>query len=71
MRVSLRRLKEMVAKEMQSETEERKKPLVKPARGGYHVRKEVPVKGYWREDEDGTRTWVPAHEEDSVSLDET
>ena len=45
--------------------------LVKPARGGYHVEKPESVEGYWRDNEDGTRTWVKRHksESDTLALD--
>jgi hypothetical protein len=69
MRLTLRRLRKIISEEIVAEG--KKKPLVKPARGGYHVEKPESVEGYWRDNKDGSRTWVKQHksESDTLALD--
>lgn len=46
----------------------RRKALVKPGRGGFRVDKPEHVRGYWRRNADGSRSYVDAHEQESDTL---
>ena len=66
MRLTLRRLRKIISEEIAAEG--KKKPLVKPARGGYRIEEPESVEGYWRDNKDGTRTWVKRHKSTSDTL---